>query len=342
MPEVVILVAVVVLLALFFDFINGFHDTANAIAASVSTGVLSPRRAIFMSAILNFIGAMVGTEVAATIGKEIVDPTILQAGPGQWVVIAALASAICWNLLTWWWGLPSSSSHAIIGGIIGGVMAGYGASHLKWAGIEKIVLSLITSPLIGGALGFTIMLILMWMFRRAIPSDVTNIFRPMQVLAAAFMAFSHGTNDAQKAMGIITMALLLVPAQFGGLAGGAFVVPIWVKVAAALAMAFGTSAGGWKIIKTMGSKIVKLQPINGFASDTAAALTVGTASLFGLPVSTTHVVSGAIMGVGATRRVSAVRWGVARTMLMAWVLTIPITATLAAVLYSILRYVFKF
>jgi PiT family inorganic phosphate transporter len=285
---------------------------------------------------------MVGTQVAATIGKEIVDPRILHAGPGQWVVIAALASAISWNLLTWWWGLPSSSSHAIIGGLIGGVMAGYGTHYLKWAGIEKIVIFLVASPIIGGVVGFTIMVILMWLFRRAIPSDVTNIFRPMQVLAAAFMAFSHGTNDAQKAMGIITMALLLLPTQYGGLAGGEFVVPIWVKVAAALAMAFGTSAGGWKIIKTMGSKIVKLQPINGFASDTAAALTITTASVFGLPVSTTHVVSGAIMGVGATRRVSALRWGVARTMLMAWVFTIPITATLAAALYSILRYVFKF
>jgi PiT family inorganic phosphate transporter len=342
MPETLILIGAVVLLALFFDFINGFHDTANAIAASVSTGVLSPRRAIFMAAILNFIGAMVGTEVAKTIGKDIVDPAILHAGTGQWVVIAALASAIVWNLLTWWWGLPSSSSHAIIGGIIGGAVAGFGWSHLKWAGIEKIVIFLVASPIIGGVVGFTIMLILMWLFRRAIPSDVTNIFRPLQVLAAAFMAFSHGTNDAQKAMGIITMALLLAPPSLTGMDPTQFVVPIWVKVCAALAMAFGTSAGGWKIIKTMGSKIVKLQPINGFASDTAAALTISTASVFGLPVSTTHVVSGAIMGVGATRRLSAVRWGVARTMLMAWVLTIPITATLAALLYSILRYVFKF
>ncbi|MNZ94102.1 Low-affinity inorganic phosphate transporter 1 [compost metagenome] len=258
------------------------------------------------------------------------------------MVIAALLSAIIWNLLTWWWGLPSSSSHALIGGIIGGVMAGYGYQHLKIEGIEKIVLFLIASPIIGGFVAFSIMISLMWIFRRALPSDVTNTFRPLQIVAAAFMAFSHGTNDAQKAMGIITVSLLLLPVAYGGMQGGEFVVPLWVKVAAALAMALGTSAGGWKIIKTMGTKIVKLQPINGFASDTGAALTITTASFFGLPVSTTHVVSGAIMGVGATKRLSAVRWGVARTMIMAWVFTIPITATLAAVLYMILRYVFKF
>jgi PiT family inorganic phosphate transporter len=332
------LVLAVTVLSLFFDFINGFHDTANAIAASVSTGVLTPRRAILMAAVLNFVGAMVGTEVAKTIGKGIIDTSILDAAhiSGQWVVIAALCSAITWNLLTWWWGLPSSSSHALIGGVIGGAVAGYGWHALHWDGIEKIILSLIASPFVGGFVSFFIMVALMWIFRRVIPSTVTNIFRPMQVLAAAFMAFSHGTNDAQKAMGIITLAMV---------AGGvlpAFVVPLWVKVAAATAMAIGTSAGGWKIIKTMGSKIVKLQPINGFASDLAASLTVSSASLMGLPVSTTHVVSGAIMGVGATKRVSAVRWGVAGNMLIAWVLTIPITACLASALYSVFRYLFKF
>jgi PiT family inorganic phosphate transporter len=279
-----------------------------------------------------------GTAVAKTIGHDIIHTEILGAGNpvGQWVVIAALLSAISWNLLTWYWGLPSSSSHAIIGGLIGSAVAGYGWSELKWAGLERIIIFLVASPLIGGCLSFTIMVALMWIFRRAVPSFVTNLFRPIQVLAAAFMAFSHGTNDAQKAMGIITLAMV---------AGGvlpAFVVPLWVKVAAATAMAIGTSAGGWKIIKTMGSKIVKLQPINGFASDLAASLTVSSASLMGLPVSTTHVVSGAIMGVGATKRVSAVRWGVAGNMLIAWVLTIPITACLASALYSVFRYLFKF
>lgn len=338
MPDIFWLVGTVVVLALLFDFINGFHDTANAIAASVSTGVLTPRRAIFMAAVLNFVGAMVGTEVAKTIGKGIIDTSILDAGslPGQWVVIAALISAISWNLLTWWWGLPSSSSHAIIGGLIGSAVAGFGWNRLHWEGVEKIFIFLIASPVIGGVGSFTIMVGLMWIFRRAAPSTVTNLFRPLQVVAAAFMAFSHGTNDAQKAMGIITLAL------FAGGYVPTFEVPTWVKVAAAIAMAVGTSAGGWKIIKTMGSRIVKLQPINGFASDTAAAITISTASHFGLPVSTTHVVSGAIMGVGATKRLSAVRWGVAGNMMLAWVLTIPITALLAALLYSAFRYVFKF
>lgn len=338
MPDLFVLVILVVVLALAFDFINGFHDTANAIAASVSTGVLTPRRAIWMAAILNFVGAMVGTEVAKTIGKGIIDTSIIESGAvaGQWVVIAALLSAIAWNLLTWHWGLPSSSSHAIIGGLIGGAVAGYGWGKLHWEGVEKIFVFLVASPLIGGVLSFGIMVALMWIFRRALPSTVTNLFRPLQIFAAAFMAFSHGTNDAQKAMGIITLALLT-----GGYVQ-AFEVPLWVKVAAALAMALGTSAGGWKIIKTMGTRIVKLQPINGFASDTAAAFTIFTASHFGLPVSTTHVVSGAIMGVGATKRLSAVRWGVARTMVLAWIFTIPITATLAAALYVAFRWALKF
>lgn len=338
MLEVWVLVALVVLLALVFDFINGFHDTANAIAASVSTGVLSPRRAILMAAVLNFVGAMVGTEVAKTIGKGIIDGSIITAGNpvGQWVVIAGLVAAIAWNLLTWWWGLPSSSSHAIIGGIVGGAVAGYGWNALHWEALEKIFVFLVASPLIGGMFSFGLMLVLFWLFRRAMPAQVTNFFRPMQVFAAGFMAFSHGTNDAQKAMGIITLAMV---------AGGylaAFEVPIWVKIAAASAMALGTSAGGWKIIKTMGTKIVKLQPINGFASDTAAAITITSASALGLPVSTTHVVSGAIMGVGAVKRLSAVRWGVAGNMVLAWIFTIPITATLAAGVYAVLRYALKF
>ncbi|MFN3327179.1 MAG: anion permease, partial [Bryobacteraceae bacterium] len=208
--------------------------------------------------------------------------------------------AIAWNLLTWWWGLPSSSSHALIGGLIGAAVAGFGFGSLHWLGVEKIFIFLVASPLIGGLISFFIMVSLMWIFRRALPSTVTNLFRPLQIFAAGFMAFSHGTNDAQKAMGIMTLALLA-----GGFIDD-FTVPTWVKLSAAAAMALGTSAGGWKIIKTMGTKIVKLQPINGFASDTAAALTITGASAFGLPVSTTHVVSGAIMGVGATKRLSAV------------------------------------
>ncbi len=337
MPELFWLVCLVVVLALAFDFINGFHDTANAIAASVSTGVLRPRTAIFMAAVLNFVGALVGTEVAKTIGKGIIEPSVIENGAsGQWVVVAALLAAIAWNLLTWHWGLPSSSSHAIIGGLIGACVAGAGWSKLKWEGVEKIFVFLVASPLIGGFVSFMLMVALMWIFRRALPSTVTNLFRPLQILAAAFMAFSHGTNDAQKAMGIITLAMMT-----GGYLE-TFEVPLWVKIAAATAMAVGTSAGGWKIIKTMGTKIVKLQPINGFASDTAAALTITTASHFGLPVSTTHVVSGAIMGVGATKRLSAVRWGVAQTMVLAWIFTIPITASLAGGIYLFFRWVFRF
>lgn len=339
--EILLLVSLVVVLALAFDFINGFHDTANAIAASVSTGVLTPRNAILMAAVLNFAGALWGTEVAKTIGKGIIDGKIFESGAvlGQWVVVAALLSAITWNLLTWWWGLPSSSSHAIIGGLIGSALIGYGPSYLHWAGVERIFVFLVASPLIGGLISFSLMVGLMWAFRRALPTTVTNLFRPLQIVAAAFMAFSHGTNDAQKAMGIITLALfaggLLDPAQ-------GFHVPAWVMVSAATAMALGTSAGGWKIIKTMGTRIVKLQPINGFASDTAAALTITTCSHFGLPVSTTHVVSGAIMGVGATKRLSAVRWGVAGNMVLAWVFTIPITAGLAALTFAALRWAMKF
>jgi PiT family inorganic phosphate transporter len=337
-PHLLTLVVAVVALSLAFDFINGFHDTANAIAASVSTGVLTPRRAILMAAVLNFLGALWGTEVAKTIGHGIINTTIFDIGhpAGQWVVIAALTSAIAWNLLTWYWGLPSSSSHAIIGGLIGSAVAGYGWTMLQWNGVERIFIFLIASPLIGGTLSFSIMVSLMWIFRRATPSRVTNTFRPVQVVAAAFMAFSHGTNDAQKAMGIITLALLA-----GGLIQ-TFEVPLWTKIAAATAMALGTSAGGWKIIKTMGSRIVKLQPIHGAASDTASAITIFSASMMGLPVSTTHVVSGAIMGVGATRRLSAVRWGVAGNMMLAWIVTIPITSMLGAVLYNLFRYIFRF
>jgi PiT family inorganic phosphate transporter len=341
LDEVFLLVALVVVLALAFDFINGFHDTANAIAASVSTGVLTPRNAIMMAAVLNFGGALWGTEVAKTIGKGIIDGKLFETGAvvGQWVVVAALLSAIAWNLLTWWWGLPSSSSHAIIGGLIGAALIGYGPNYLNWVGVERIFVFLVASPMIGGLVSFSLMVMLMWVFRRALPTTVTNLFRPLQVVAAAFMAFSHGTNDAQKAMGIITLAMAtggyLDPSK-------GFHVPGPVMLAAATAMALGTAAGGWKIIKTMGTRIVKLQPINGFASDTAAALTITTCSHFGLPVSTTHVVSGAIMGVGATKRVSAVRWGVAGNMVLAWVLTIPITASLAAVLFAFLRWALKF
>ena len=333
MPEVLFLLVIIVLLALSFDFINGFHDTANAIAASVSTGVLSPRNAIMLAAVMNLAGALTSTKVAATIGKGIIDPQFATS----WIVIAALLSAIAWNLLTWWWGIPSSSSHALIGGVMGAGFAGYGWHALQLKGIARMVESLLASPLIGFILAFSFMTALYWIFRNWLPHNVKTLFRPLQVVAAAFIAFTHGANDAQKAMGIILLALI-----GAGMLGADAGVPLWVKVSCAVAMAAGTASGGWKIIKTMGTKIVKLQPINGFASDFTSASVIAGATILGLPVSTTHVASSAIMGVGSTKRVSAVRWGVAGNMLIAWVVTIPITFSLAAVLYWALQYLFHF
>lgn len=333
MPEVMILLVFVVLLALAFDYINGFHDTANAIAASVSTGVLSPRNAIMLAAVMNLAGAMTSTKVAATIGKGIIDPTVATS----WLVIAALLSAIAWNLLTWWWGIPSSSSHALIGGVMGAGFAGHGLGALQLKGIARMVESLLLSPVLGFVLAFGLMLSLYWIFRGWLPHNVKALFRPLQVLSAAFIAFTHGANDAQKAMGIILLALI-----GAGMLGADAGVPFWVKVSCALAMALGTASGGWKIIKTMGTKIVKLQPINGFASDFTSATVILGATQLGLPVSTTHVASSAIMGVGSTRRFSAVRWGVAGNMLIAWVVTIPITFGLAMLLYWALQYIFHF
>ncbi len=333
MPEVLFLLIVIVILALGFDYINGFHDTANAIAASVSTGVLSARNAIMLAAAMNLAGALTSTKVAATIGKGIIDP----AYATSWLVIAALLSAIAWNLLTWYWGLPSSSSHALIGGVMGAGFASHGWSVLQLKGISRMIEALLVSPVIGFVLAFMFMISLYWIFRGWLPHNVKALFRPLQILAAAFIAFSHGANDAQKSMGIILLAMIgagALPSDAG--------VPLWVMVACALAMAAGTASGGWKIIKTMGTKIVKLQPINGFASDFVSATVILGATQLGLPVSTTHVASSAIMGVGSTKRFSAVRWGVAGNMMIAWVVTIPITFALAMGLYWALQYVFHF
>jgi PiT family inorganic phosphate transporter len=331
LSSALLLLFLVVFLALAFDFINGFHDTANAIATSVSTGVLSPRRAIAMSAILNFAGAMlVGTAVAKTIGKGIVDAQYAT----QWLVAAALLGAIIWNLLTWWWALPSSSSHALIGGIVGSAVAGHGWKVLHFEGLEPILGGLVLSPVIGFAAAFVIMVGLLWLVRRMSPHLVSSVFRVLQIMSAAFMSFSHGTNDAQKSMGIITLALM----AYQGQVDGEFIVPTWVMVACAAAMGGGTSAGGWKIIKTMGTKIVKMQPIHGFAAEAAAALTITVASRLGLPISTTHIISGSIMGVGATKRLSAVRWGVAGNIVTAWLFTIPVSALLSAGIYWLGHY----
>ena len=327
MPDFQLMIFLVIILSLIFDFINGFHDTANAIATSVSTRAISPQNAIIMAAVLNFFGAMYSTGVAKTIGADIVKSA---SHVDEHVLIAALFGSIIWNIITWKFGMPSSSSHALIGGLIGAVLVSVsGMDGLNFYGIGKIILSLILSPLVGMALGCVIMLVLFRFFGRFRPASINGKFKKMQILTAATMAFSHGSNDAQKSMGIMTLALL---------AGGyidVFEVPTYVKVLAALAMASGTACGGWRIIKTIGGKIFKLQPISGFAADLNSSIIIFGATLLHLPVSTTHVVSGSIMGVGAAKRINAVRWGVAQQMVIAWVMTIPCTAVMGAITYKI-------
>lgn len=319
MPDGLPLLIIVIVAALAFDFINGFHDTANAIATSVSTRVLSPRVAILMASVLNFLGAwVIGTAVAETIGTGIVRPESVT----QTTVLAALLGAIFWNLLTWYLGLPSSSSHALIGGLAGAAVESGGLGVLNLAGLARIFTSLLTSPVAGVLAGLFLMVALMWVFRRESLSAVNGYFRYLQVVSAAFMAFSHGSNDAQKTMGIITLALV----TFGFL--GTFHVPWWVVFISAAAMGLGTAVGGWNIIKTVGVRLVKLQPVNGFAAETSAALIIQLATHVGLPVSTTHVIASSIMGVGASKRFSAVRWGVAGNIAMAWILTLPVAAAL--------------
>ena len=325
-----------IVVALCFDFTNGFHDTANAVATSVSTRVLTPRFAIMMAALLNFLGAVVslffGAQVAKTIGTDVAAQSALTSV----AVMAALLAAISWNLLTWYFGLPSSSSHALIGGLIGGAVV-QSAQHfhaLKVDGIVRIVLSLILSPAAGLLVAFVISTAIYRLFHHSRPHRVTDVSSWMQRASAAFVAFIHGSNDAQKTMAVITAALLSYQAQ--GAPPAKFAVPIWVVVACATAMGLGTSFGGWRIIQTMGMRIVKLKPIDGFSAEAAAASVITTASLLGLPVSTTHVIAGSVMGVGTRHRISAVRWGVAGDMVVAWILTGPITALLAAVLCALM------
>ena len=321
----------VIFLALAFDYINGFHDTANAIATSVSTRALSPTQAIWMAAALNFLGALFSTGVAKTIGGDIVKSASMV---DQNIITAALVGAIIWNLATWWFGIPSSSSHALVGGIIGAVVVARGWDPLNLAGIEKIFLSLILSPLIALVIGYLLLILMMWLFRGFPPHTLSTGFARAQIGTAALIAFSHGSNDAQKAMGIITLALL----SAGEIA--TLDVPLWVKMACALSMSLGTAAGGWKIIKTMGTGIARLEPFSGCAVELTSSLVIFSATLLHLPVSTTHVVSGSIMGIGASNRVRSVRWGVARQMLMAWVLTIPLSAFTSGVFYIIAQKLF--
>ncbi len=326
------LLGVVVIIALAFDVVNGFHDAANAIATVVSTRALSPPHALMVATICNFIGAMFGGAVAATIGKGLVDSDSIEH---QEVILAALLGAIIWNLLTWWWGLPSSSSHALVGGIIGAVVFWKGPSYVFWETglVKKVIIPGLASPLLGLVLGFFIMVSLMWIFRNANPFRIQKNFKKMQMCSAALMATAHGTNDAQKVMGIITIALITAKLQ----PQDPFYVDWRVKVLCAAAIAWGTSMGGWRIIKTMGSKVVKLQPINGFAAELTSGIILFTTAHFGFPVSTTHVITGAIMGVGASKRVSAVRWGVAGNILVAWVLTIPAAALVGGISMKIIQ-----
>lgn len=330
MPDIYA-IGLVIVLALAFDFINGFHDTANAIATCIATRSLSPRIAIIMSAFLNFVGAMVSTGVAKTIGGEIVtSPQMVDST----VLIAALFAAIVWNLFTWKIGMPSSSSHALIGGVLGAVTISYGTGAINGNGVFMIVAGLIGSPVIAMFSGYVIMTLLFILFRNVGRSKVNYISLHIQSLSAAVMAFSHGSNDAQKCMGIITLALLS-----GGYIGE-LEVPFLVKIACAFAMCAGTSVGGWRIIRTVGNKIFRLEPVNGLAADINSALTIFTATFLHLPVSTTHVVTGSIMGAGWAKRFRAVHWNVAYSMVGAWVMTIPSTAAVGALVYILIRYIF--
>ena len=330
-PEGVTLLLLAVLgLAVAFDYINGFHDTANAIATSVSTRALRPEQAILMSATANFVGALTGTAVAKTIASGIAITPDGEAG--QIVVAAALVGAIAWNLITWRLGIPSSSSHALIGGLIGAVIAAIGPAALIPKGIvERVLIPLVLSPVLGVVIGFTLMVIVFNVFRHARPRKLNERFRRLQVVSAAFMAFSHGSNDAQKTMGIITVALIAA-----GLLPVDAKIPLWVIILAASAISLGTAAGGWRIIRTMGQRVVKLDPVHGFAAETTAASIILSASSLGVPVSTTHVISSAIMGVGASDRFSAVRWGVAGNIIVAWILTIPASAIVAWLAWEVL------
>jgi PiT family inorganic phosphate transporter len=323
------LVAVVVV-ALFFDFTNGFHDTANAIATSVSTRALTPRTAVLLAAILNFAGAFVSFAVAATIATGIVNPEVITLS----VILAGLVGAITWNLITWFLGLPSSSSHALIGGVGGAAIAASGLDVINWSGIwDKVVLPGLLSPTVGFVTTLVLMFAIVWVIRKRAPSRVNRVFRRAQIVSGSFVAFTHGTNDAQKTMGIISLALIVT----GHLDADFDRPPTWVIVSAALAMALGTYAGGWRIIKTMGTRIAKIDPPQGFAAQTACAGILWTTAHYGFPVSTTQTITGCVMGAGASRRFSAVRWGIAGNIAVAWIFTLPAAAFVGATMELVTR-----
>jgi len=344
----------VLLAAFVFEYINGFHDSANAIATVVSTKVLLPRQAVMWAAFWNLLGALAGTAVATTIGRGLVDTTVIT----MTTVLAALLSAIIWDLFTWWLGLPSSSSHALIGGLCGAALA---VAHGQWSVLKwsvtgahgahdglwpKIVLPMVTSPLLGFVMAISLMALLYFSLRNVTPRLVSLIFSKGQLVSSGFLGFSHGSNDAQKTMGIIALALFTgtqsgvfnnVPSWMTFLRAPEFSIPLWVKISCALTMAAGTAGGGWRIIRTMGHKMVKLQPVHGFASEVSAAVVIHAASTIGVPVSTTHVISTCIMGVGASKRLSAVKWGIVERIVWAWVLTLPVTGLLGYGILHLLR-----
>ena len=318
-----------ILLALGFDFLNGFHDSANSIATVVSTRVLSPRLAVLWAAFFNFIAFLFfGLHVANTIGKGIIDITIIDNG----VIFGTLFGACAWNIITWYFGLPTSSSHALIGGMIGAALVKAGPAALVWAGIMKTVAFIFIAPIVGLILGFTLGMIVYWLFRRSSPLKVDHIFRKGQLFSASLYSIGHGSNDAQKTMGIITSLLFSA-----GLLGKNFHIPFWIVLSCNGAIALGTMFGGWRIVKTMGQKVAKLKPVDGFCAELGAATMLFTSSAFGIPVSTTHTITGSIMGIGSLKRLSAVKWGVAGRIVWAWIITIPCSAAIAALAYIIVK-----
>jgi PiT family inorganic phosphate transporter len=324
-----LLVIVIVLVALGFDFLNGFHDAANSISTVVSTRVLSPKVAVLWAAFFNFVAAfLIGVHVAKTIGTGIVDPKVV----GDHLILSALAGAIIWNIITWYFGLPSSSSHALIGGLIGAGLVEGGTEILVWSGIQKVAIFIVLSPTVGLCLGLILMILVLNLNRRSNVARADRVFGKLQLFSAAVYSLGHGMNDAQKTMGIIAMVLFTK-----GLLGPTFHIPFWLVLLCHAVITLGTMAGGWRIVKTMGTKITKLRPIGGFCAETAAAIAIIGASHAGIPVSTTHTITGAIVGVGASHRLTAVRWGVAGTIVWAWILTIPISALIAAFVDVALR-----
>ena len=334
MEYILIITVAIVIFSLIFDFINGFHDTANAVATAVSTRALTPRTAIILASVMNFIGALTFTGVASTITKDIVDPFKLENG--LVVVLAAIMAAIIWNLVTWFFGIPSSSSHALIGSIAGAAIASQGTfAVLHYQGFTKIIIVLLLSPVIAFCVGFIMYSIVKVVFKNANLTKANRNFRFFQIFTASLQSFSHGTNDAQKSMGIITLALIVANIQ----TGTSTEPQLWVKVACATAMGLGTAVGGWKIIKTVGGNIMKIRPANGAAADLSSALTIFVASSLHFPLSTTHVVSSSILGVGSSNRIKGVKWNTAQRMIITWVITLPISALLAALIYFVINLV---